>query len=563
MHWSLVDALAKPKQRRPFFVPLASGVPDFSEVGPDQYEPINDRTTDPNDPRLHITIKPSPNGQFATQGSLPDPAIRLYAVGASWVRLKPADAAHKDSLELRLATFAASPMLKSLGGPAFPLWWERWVEAGCIPDRVIYENVDAALVRATLESVNAPVDNQFENRVLPTLGLQFPYSVTHATRADFINHFMAGEDDYFMVAEPGAYLGAAAPANPASTGQNADRLLTLHAQYDDHTQTSPHPLNPLELFNLLFGDDSVEAQLHPLLLSIDAKGKLQPGHESKSMRRRPPLRTHARVMWEADIETVDPNLVGTTPEAVNNALKWTPLGNVLSRLYNDFSGTDETGASKHFYRASYDTCKDENQNLTGCWKCNLFVFDVALRAGFRVMMFSPGPSTWHYRDPNQAVRLLNETLTNAGQQQPAKVPVIIKFDNGLQTEPLAWNIEWTLRSLTSSEIRQKINSRIQEEGRCFALAGSRSSGSGHMVLVKAIANDGPNQKLTLAPTGAGGFSSLRVSMWAATTPGGRKGLSTFSVSNSGYSSLHLFELHPGKDPDTPLGLRDCNGAVYS
>lgn len=567
MPWNLVEALAESGGRRPFCLPLASGVPNFSGITQAQYEPDNDRTTNPNDPRLHVTIKPPQSGQFAGQGSLPDPAIRLYAMGAAWVRFKPADAARKDSVELRLAGFAAFPLRKALGGPAFPPWWERWLEAGCIPARVIYENVDAALVRAALEEVQAPIDNQFANRVMPTLGLQFPYSITQATRSDFIDHFMAGEEDYFMVAEAGAYLGAAAPASPAATGQNADRLLTIHAQYHDHTQTSPRPLNTLELFNLLFGDDSDEAQTHPLLLAIDAKGKLQPGHESKSMRRRPPLRTHARLMWEANIEAVDPNLVGTTPEAVTNAPQWRPLGNVLSRLYNDFSGTDEKGATKQFYRAGYDTCTDKNNNLTGCWKCNLFVFDVALRAGFRVMMFSPGSSSWHYRDPNQVVRLLNAALPTTGQQQPAKVPVKIKFDNGLETEPLAWNLEWMLRRLSSSEIRQEINRQIQEEGRCFALAGSRPNGnSGHMVLVKAIANDDPNEKLTLAPSGVRGFAVLRVSLWAATTPGARKGLSTFSVStssNSGYSSLHLFELHPGKDPDTPLGLRDCNGAVYS
>jgi hypothetical protein len=563
MPWSLVEALAIPGQRRPFCVPLASGAPDFSEVGPDQYDPEDDRTTNPNDPRLRVVISPPQGGQFADQGSLPDPAIRLYAMGAAWVRFKPAHAAYKDSLELRLATFAAFPLRKSSGGPAFPRWWGRWVEARCIPDRVIYENVDAALVRATLESVNAPVDNQFENRVLPTLGLQFPYSVTQATRADFIDHFMAGEDDYFMVAEAGAYLGAAAPANPASPGQNVDRLLTLHAQYDDHAQTSPHPMNPLELFNLLFGNDSVESLLHPLLLRIDAKGKFQSGHESKSMRRRPPLRTHARVMWEADLETVDPNLVAATPEATTNAPQWAALGDVLGRLYNDFSGTDETGAARHFYRAAYNTCTDAHGNLTGCWKCNLFVFDVALRAGFRVITHAPGASTWHYRDPNQVVRRLNEVLPNPGPQQPEKVPVTNKLQNALKTEPLAWNIEGLLRSRNSSQIRQEINRQINEEGRCFAVVCSRVKGSGHMVLVESVANDGTSYKLTLAPSGARGFSVLPVRLRAATTPGARKGFSVFSVSPSNFSSVHLFELHPGKDPDTPRGLQDCNGAVYS
>lgn len=565
MPWSLVEALAEAGQRRPFYLPLASGAPDFSEVGQDQYDPENDRTTDPNDPRLRIIISPPQGEQFANQGPVPDPAIRLYAIGAAWVRFRPAQASFKDSLELKLAVFASFPLGSASGGHVFPLWWGRWLDAGCIPDRVVYENVDAELLREALENVRAPIDNQFENRVLPTLGLQFPYSVTQNTKAEFIDRFMAGEQDYFMVADKGAYLGAAARADAADTDPNANRLLTLHAQYHDHAATSPHPMNPLELFNLLFGNESDEAKKHPLLLKIDAKGKLQPGHESKSMRIRPPLRTHARLMWEADFETVDSNKVGETPEAIVNAPKWEAKSNVQQRLYNDFSGTDELGLPRHFDRWTYDGCKDKTGKVTGCWKCNLLTFDVALRAGFRIMLHVLKNSTvWHYRDPNDVVKIVSAARPNSVSQQPTKVPIRIKFPNNLTTETLAWNTEGLLRRLGTSNIKDEINRQIKEEGRCFVVAGSRSGGnSGHMILVESVLNDTATHQLTLASSAGQGFLVLLVRTRSVTTFGAQRLGLRFAVNTTpGYSAIHLFELHPGKDPDTPIGLQDCNGAVY-
>jgi hypothetical protein len=571
MPWSLVEALAEPDRRRPFHLPLVSGFPKFSEVGQDQYDPENDHApdpndpskTDPNDPRLRIVISPPQNGQFANQEDLPDPAIRLHAIGAAWVRFKPAHASYKDSLELKLAVFATFPLRPhrlSFSGNTFPLWWYRWLEAGCIPDRVIYENVDAALVKEALEAVRAPIDNQFENRVFPTLGLQFPYSVTQATRSEFIDHFMAGEQDYFMVAEAGAYLGAAARENATSTDPNAKRLLTLHALYHDHTETSPHPMNPLELFNLLFGNDSKEAQKHPLLLKIDAKGKLQSGHESKSMRIRPPLRTHARLMWEADIETVDhDSKVGTTPQAKINSLMWMADSNVQARFYNDFHGMDAKGTPRHFNRGTFDKCKQQDGTMGPCWKCNLFTFDVALRAGFRVIIHPVGSNLWHYQEPNVVVPLIGKSYANAGAEPPPRVPVRNIFGNGKQTDTLAWNIEGMLRSLGSSTMKDEINRQINDEGRCFVVAGSRVGNSGHMVLVESVLDETP----TLDSSAGHGFSYLRMQTRGVTPEGAERREIGFTHDKTyGYSVIHLFELHPGKDPDTQLGLQDSNGAFY-
>jgi hypothetical protein len=566
MPWSLVETLAASGQPRSFHLPLWSDASGLA-VGQDQYDPENDRTTDPNDPRLRIVISPPQNGQFTNEGALPDPTIRLYAIGAAWVRFKPAQGAYRDSLELKLAVFASFPLRKAaVGGHSFPLWWERWMEKGsvCIPDRVIYENVDATILRETLENVKAPIDDKFENRVLPTDGLQFPISVTQTTRSEFIDNFMAGDADYFMVAETGAYLGAAARETPTSTDPNANRLLTLHAQYHDHTQISPHPMNPLELFNLLFANDSIEATTHPLLLRIDAKGKAQTGHESKSMRLRPPLRTHARLMWEADLETVsEHDHKSNIANAESNYKSWAPESNVQARFYNDFQGIDELGTPRHFDRWTYDKCKDEHGNLTVCYKCNLFVFDVALRAGFRVMVHPIGNSVWHYREPNGVVLKISESYVNAGSQPLPKLPIRLKVRNAKKTEPLAWNIEGMLRALNSGEIKTELNRQMTEEGRCFVVAGSRVDNSGHMVLVESVSDDDGIYNLTLAPSAGHGFSVLSIQTRGATTHGAERRESAFVADSSNYAAVHLFELHPGKDPDTQVGLQDCNGAVYS
>ena len=115
MSWNLVEALAASGQHRSFHLPLSSD-PSGLKVGQDQYDPENDRTTDPNDPKLRIVISPPQNGQFINQGALPDPAIRLYAIGAAWVRFKPAQGAYRDSLELKLAIFASFPLRKAAVG---------------------------------------------------------------------------------------------------------------------------------------------------------------------------------------------------------------------------------------------------------------------------------------------------------------------------------------------------------------------------------------------------------------------------------------------------------------
>src|SRR5262249_21978308 len=139
------------------------------------------------------------------------------------------------------------------------------------------------------------------------------------------------------------------------------RLLILHVTYHNHTDATPHPMNPRELFHLLFGNDSVEATAHPLLLRIHHNGEQGQSNvhpESRRMLLRPPLRTWKRLLWEAKLEH----------DLHQN--DWRPDGELgVKRLFNRYDD-----GTRHYNRSSYKTFH----------KCNLFVSDIALRSGFRV-----------------------------------------------------------------------------------------------------------------------------------------------------------------------------------
>jgi len=339
-----------------------------------------------------------------------------------------------------------------------------------------------------------------------------------------------------LEAEAGAYLGTVAASDPAdNTGVN--RLLILHAEYHDHTDSSPHPMNPLELFYLLFGRDSEEALNHPLLRKIDTTGQIQAGHESKTMRLRPPLRTSARVIWEADLEIQ------------NHASNWGILGNCATRFYNDH---DRQG--HHFNRAGFNTCKNKAGTVVGCWKCNLFVSEIALRAGFRIRIHEVGTNLWHYSDANSyANRIHNATGTTD------RIALEGKIENDTLT--WGWKIEAWLRSLDPADLMQAINNALEEEGRCLVLAGARSD-TGHIVIVERVVS----QPIPTATQGDG-MRSISVTTREALRGGagsrpsenfGLNGVGGSADSSHNFTRLHLFEFHPGEDPDTPRGLKNCN-----
>jgi hypothetical protein len=596
MKWNLVDHLSAASGRRAFYPPLASIAPGKLStrsidrtafaIGPPAASnnngvtldvPLNIRITPPfggfvDEPASGLTDSDS---GFVDSFALPDPLVRLHAIGSCFVRYKPTDAT-RGKLLLKLGLFlAAAGTPRDWGLNRLPPWWRQWVSAGCIPTDVIYENVDFAKIQELLGRIAAPIDTTYENRVAPTYGLLFPAEVTAADKNAFITQFLAGNDDYFLYATAGAYIGMAAQAPPASN-MGTDSLLTLHATYHDHTTAVPHPLNPLELFYLLFGNDSVEAvgagptPPHPLLKRIDELGSVQPQQsislETKRTLLRPPLRTSKRVAWEA------------RQEILNHHLNWRKDGNLgAGRTFN----THSRGGMTYDFGYSFN---DSN-------KCNLFVSDICLRAGFRVCLHTlgGGSTVTHYNDANGYSNHAHDAPSTANERTAMRGAFNRAWpDTALDPDiTWAWKIETWLRSqcdpsIDANERLTRINNAILEEGRCFILAVARprqfnirhmkatectvgnleKHGTGHIVIV-----DNVSRIPAFATTLGRGLTSIAVNTFEAGTNGGANsreyqpalsGWAPTADSESGFVRIHLFELQPGKDPHTLQGLRNLN-----
>ena len=211
-------------ERRRFYLPLASappGLPDATAtdaVSRDAFA-VTDGVRLPSDtPYLVVNIQKPGNTAFQNDSGLPDPAMRLHAVSNGRLRYTPAT----KSLALEMLPFAI---------PAFvtrkAAWFERWLEADCIPHTFVYEGIDDTLLRPILESLSVPIDAISANRVNPVYGVSFPDGVTASddNRVSFIDRFLGGDPSTFLVVDAGAYIGAA-----ASTGANT-RQVTFKATY--------------------------------------------------------------------------------------------------------------------------------------------------------------------------------------------------------------------------------------------------------------------------------------------------------------------------------------------
>lgn len=510
MPWSLVEILSgATAPRRAFYPPLASIPPGSTTVrvvDPNVFTP-SDETTVTNDKVFNIRIAPP----FTPEGTLPDPAIRLHAMAPGWMRFRPQDATMEDSLIVDMPMFLA---------PVAAPWWERWVEAECLPYQIIYENVDRAELEARLQSL--PLGSALHGLSLP------PEIADETRRPDFIANFFAGMPGHLLSVESGAIIGTAA-TDPAG---GADRLLKLRARYQGHTDAAPRFMNPREFLHLLFGTDSDEFLHHPLLLQINSVGRAQPGLESKTMRLRPPLRTHARVMWESDFEIVPPLITND----------WALAESCAARFYNDHARQ-----GRHFNNGGY----------VGSHKCNLFISDVALRSGFRCCIHAVMANLWHY---NAAGTYTNNT-DNAGNATDR-----IPLRGNIEGTPTTWGFKFErwLRAIPAADRQARVNELMTSEGRCLILAGSRAVGSGHIVIVESV---GARIDLVAAANAGHGLTAITLTTREAQEVGGRTRINeTFSLAGPGggadatsnFVRLHLFELHPGKDPDTLVGLRDCN-----
>jgi hypothetical protein len=428
--WNMVDAVTQPGGRRAFCPPLADLGADTSV-----FEISEERATGGNpevtlDVGLRIRVK-APAGGFQSA----DPLLRLNALGRAEVRFYPAGQQtvagigeiKRDSLVLYIAHWAQ--WFRTVA------WWQNWVQADCLPATFVYENVDRAELQSLLQ--NAPLTDD----AFPI----FPRGITQANRAGFIASFLQGSRS--VGARAGDYLGRAGPETAGAVEPGAARLLTFHAQYQGHLAPAARPMNPRELFHLLFGNDSQEAKTHPLLLRIDEVGRLaqEIDHDSMRMLLRPPLRTSKRVEWEAQRE-ID-----------NHRADWRPGKSLTAanppkyRLFNT-----HRRAGFDFDRGAY---VEPN-------KCNLFVNDVCLRAGFCAAIHSTDTS-WHYLDANSIANAIHQAaggdarVTVPGRAEDAGAGWAWKVENWLRSQPM------------SGGLRGLLNSAINEQGRCFVLAGAR------------------------------------------------------------------------------------------
>lgn len=545
---NLVEPVSTPGNRRAFYPPLASIPPGKSRirnVQPQQFNPEDDPQGTPDDPIFRIGILPTQAG-FSDDDGLPDPAFRLHAMAPGTLRFKPANPPFADRLILEMPVFQTPTVLgvEVFLGRVGVRWWRNWMQANCIPYRIIYENVDRNHLETLLRALplgTTPLGGG------GLYGLSLPLEVQSQTdRNSFVNDFLAGNDDTKLTAEAGAVIGTAARDPNVPAGPNAPCMVRLRSTYSDHTDRVPHPMNPREFLYLLFGNDSAEARNHPLLLRMDTVGTNQAGLETKTIRLRPPLRTHARVIWEADVELN------------NHAGDWARNAAVgPARLYNTHNREN-----RRFNRGAYDNTTCNN----GCFKCNIFISDIPLRAGFRVCINRVGANLWHYINANTYTgRVHNAMGVNANQDY---VPV----RGMVERTPTTWgwkNEQW-LRSIDPNRRQQALNTAMNEEGRCFILGGARLTAGqniGHIVIVASV--DG---QPILVQNAGNGLNSIRITTREARAGAGASSRvnEEFSLqgavggaadSTHNFTRLHLFELAPGEDPDTSRGLKNCNVEV--
>ena len=181
-------------------------------------------------------------------------------------------------------------------------------------------------------------------------------------------------------------------------------------------------------------------------------GKAQTGIETRTIRLRPPLRTHARVIWEADLEKPSsPSVNRFDPSDL-----WAESGNCQARLYNT-----HTRQGRTFNVKAYNDCHEPDPighpGVTGCFKCNIFVADVALRAGFRVLIHPVGTSHWNYAGTQQYFAKVHNAPTDRD-----RVPLQGRIEDTSIT--WGWKIEGLLSSIPAWDRQQRMNDLLKRRG---------------------------------------------------------------------------------------------------
>jgi hypothetical protein len=286
---------------------------------------------------------------------------------------------------------------------------------------------------------------------------------------------------------------------------------------------------------------------------------------------RPPLRTHKRILWEAELEQI------------YNKDNWKPSGslgpNIIFNNHSRNIGGNNISFNQHTYRHFN--------------KCNIFVSEISLRSGFKIVVHRTNANRFHYLDAN--------SYANQSQRSQGINQYIDLVGRGEDRRSI-WgrNLDNWLRSIPTIQLQTVLNNAMNNEGRCFILAcarkrkfierdlpggtkgiadcGNYSSvagnigslrtwGIGHIVLVKQVLNQ-PVVRYIPSPVvnPERGLSNIRISTLEASGKGvvsrefepSLNGIAASVDANIGFIRIHLIELQPGDDPDTIRGQRNLN-----
>lgn len=577
--WNLVDALSLADVRRAFHPPL--GNDQTREAGAAvlnqfNFSEIRDETSlITNDIGLKVDIDPIDAGTV----DAPSPYIQLQAVAPGILSYQPATENTPNRLTLQLVS-----LLTLEFNVLTPAWWDRWVESRSTPELLIYENIDESSLRKRLLSI-APDD--------PNPGILFPAVLVGPGREEYVESFLLGENSLSVDSSGVILCVAGIDPDKDPSLDSLTRTVTLRVRYNDHTESAPQPMNPREFFYLLFGEDSAEATRHPFFMQMhnsETGLNLNPDTKDK-MWMRPPLRTWKRVIWEAE------------GERSRHRENW-GRGNVLGskRFRNNTTKIFTRGPNRRFNN-------DIGNSYKKSWKCNLFVSEICLRAGFKILVHPVNSKTnpkkrLHFHAANSyANHARRGILSNPTQGDR----IVIKGMRDDKEEEWAHALDNWLRTLPPSSIMQHLNEAMHAEGRCIILACARKrkfrpkleefpttndikppgEGKyrcrpipiGHIAIVEEVVE---NPSLTflnadgelLDPNFVGpGLESAIANIHLKTIEALRGGVGkrdkTWEVGGdskdadeaTGFIWIQLIELYPGRDPDTHQGLRNLN--VYS
>lgn len=468
MPWNLVDALSAPTSKFPnasrhLHLPLASIAPDHITTltaTPEQFVAFRDYYDEipgPSPLSTHVEAKQIvlevdvQGDGLQDDNGLPHPALRLHAMAKGTISLVPNAAHNSFELHLILSDLVAN------AAKHVP-WFQNWIKANCLPSKIVYENLDAAYLEDHLLRLVASPGGLY--------GLKLNTAMPSGnTKQSFVTSILHGQKSASFDALPGAFLGklAAKPA-PTSSATNGIHVLRIRVEYGDHSDSNPWPMHPRELCHLFFGNDSEEARQHPLLVSFQKHGENQHNVNPKTRRflNRPPLRTSKRVEWEANLEITQDRTIA-------------------SRAWSKAGAIDKTR-----WFLSKDAKFGQPTAQDG-YKCNFFVSDICLRAGFRVPVIKWKGSIGCI-DANtfaNSVHKANEVNRNA----PNETIALRGTSRSLRTTKAAATITWGFsierwlqsrktiigpnESQTKGTIQIDLNNEIEKSGKCYLLAAAK------------------------------------------------------------------------------------------